>query len=292
MSDSTVKILDCKPILRLWNLIDGDFFCVSSKPNNGNGWRDEWFTRRQLCEVHGYVNDIAKNHHVYFSPLAFNTRRRKKVTAVPAPLLFADLDSEYDRDRLREWWPSLLWLTSPGKRSAVWVTDEVQQDDHLNHRLTDYLNADRGGWDWSQVLRWPGSINWKYPDAPRGCLAVCDLQRELCTAELDSLLPQVAKGASGQCEAPPVYPDKHDWHEVLTHYGLRKLNTHMGSCVGQQKRSQVYWRIACDLVEAGATRDEVACVVWASGAFQSKHGNNLSMLAYEINNAFVKKAGV
>jgi hypothetical protein len=277
--------------VRLWELTPGAWFCISSQPKNKDGWHDEWFAPHELCEVDGYVRDIAQGH-VYFAPTAFKVRRRTRATTEPPALLFADLDANYDRGRLRELRPALLWETSPRKRSAVWVTDEIQDDDHRNHQLTDYLHADAGGWAWSKVLRFPGSTNWKYADAPRGHVIECNFNRVTCTAGFDQLLPQIERyGGKGRV-VPAVDPNLHDWRDVLRRYRCGRLFEYVNAYTGHEKRSQVYWRIACDLIEAGALRDEVACVVWASWAFQQKNGENLLVLAKEIHRAFEKKGNV
>ena len=55
------------------------------------------------------------------------------------------------------------------------------------------------------------------------------------------------------------------------------------------KRSDVVHKLGCLLVEAGASRGEVAAAIYASASFRSKWGRNLTRLWAEVD-AALKKA--
>lgn len=63
-----------------------------------------------------------------------------------------------------------------------------------------------------------------------------------------------------------------DWKEVVRRLRAR-VRLYMGSCA-QGKRSDVIYRIARTLAERGADANEIACVVAASRAYQSKYADN------------------
>lgn len=85
---------------------------------------------------------------------------------------------------------------------------------------------------------------------------------------IDELVPKRVNGAvaTRRSEGP------HDWREVLKRYGRRSLRLMVTSPVMVGYRSDVICRIALELYDRGATVDEVACVIGASRAWQSKHG--------------------
>ena len=54
------------------------------------------------------------------------------------------------------------------------------------------------------------------------------------------------------------------------------------------QRSSVVHKIGMLLVEAGATREEIGCVMFASESFKSKWGKDLKRLWREVDAAFAK----
>jgi hypothetical protein len=77
-----------------------------------------------------------------------------------------------------------------------------------------------------------------------------------------------------------------DWRTVLRKYqapGLRRYIVHE---VAVGKRSSVIWKIGRTLAEKKATPDEVAAVIAASHAWQSKHGHNPRALTREVSRIF------
>src|SRR5680860_1218868 len=101
---------------------------------------------------------------VYWAPLGFSAPERQNKTAAGFAVLFADID-DGRVVKIGGEMPSYLWRTSPGMYQAVWLLDSpietYEEWADLNRRLTYWLEADRGGWMGSKVLRVPGSLNVK-----------------------------------------------------------------------------------------------------------------------------------
>ena len=89
---------------------------------------------------------------------------------------------------------------------------------------------------------------------------------------LDGLIDQLAPKRSSGVVAVRRSDGPHDPREVLKRYGRRSLQSMVTSPVMVGYRSDVICRIALELYYRGATIDEVACVIGASRAWQSKHG--------------------
>lgn len=104
---------------------------------------------------------------VYFCPVLFREPRRIKAHALPTNLLWADLDPIHPNScRVK---PSIAWESSPGRYQALWfLTTEIAAEDaaNLSKRIAYADGADRGGWDVTQVLRLPGTRNYKYASSP------------------------------------------------------------------------------------------------------------------------------
>lgn len=103
----------------------------------------------------------------YFCPIVFSEPHRKKEYALPTNTLWADLDPvDPETCRLR---PSIAWESSPGRYHALWfLTSEITAEaaSSLSKRIAYADGGDRGGWDVTQVLRIPGTRNFKYDSAP------------------------------------------------------------------------------------------------------------------------------
>lgn len=110
---------------------------------------------------------------VYFCPNLFLKSRRRLEWMLPSCWLYADLD-EVTPDQVEallgpEYRPSPCWESSPGRYQGLWHIDRhVDQPIHavLNQKLSYKIGADKGGWDSTQVLRVPGTLNHKYAGNP------------------------------------------------------------------------------------------------------------------------------
>lgn len=116
---------------------------------------------------------------VYFCPNLFSRPRRRKDLVLPSCWLYADLDEVapptqrgggYDDDENSlVLVPTIAWESSPGRFQALWHIDKYlpsESHSRVNQKLTYSLGADKGGWDITQVLRVPGTINHKYAEKP------------------------------------------------------------------------------------------------------------------------------
>jgi hypothetical protein len=263
----------CRAITRLWAEQPGTTFCISTKSELGN-WRDHFFDRDEMTDAERLVQS-RRNSDVYFCPHGFSKRMRRKQFAVPPCCLYADLD-EVDPEAIA-WIASIAIESSPGRYVGLWITDRPIHE-QLNRRLTYAIGADRGGWDLTQVLRVPGTLNHKYlPSVPVRTLwnrgpkyRVYDLERQLPDA------PMVSH------RILDVNPHAHNAAKVARRYRVDPIRLSWSMC----DRSRHVWSIGCDMRRRGATPDEVAAVLWASAAFQSKWGQSIKRLQAEVSKLF------
>lgn len=145
-----------------WNVKPGQYVFLSTK--DGSRWRDHAIKYPDWNRVREILN--ARHEHTYFCPNPFNAPRRHLSVAAPARMLWSDVDGG---DIQREPAPSVLWRTSPGRYSALWHLERrygVEELTKHNRNLTYQISADKGGWDFTQVLRIPGTVNRKYKEKP------------------------------------------------------------------------------------------------------------------------------
>lgn len=116
---------------------------------------------------------------------------RRKDAAAPVGSLYADVD--HDRIPASVPAPTVVVESSPGKLQAYWRLTELLAPSAaaaLNRRLAHALGADPSGWDLTQLLRVPGTRNYKYPEAPLVRLLALSKGRYAATM-FDQLLPPV-----------------------------------------------------------------------------------------------------
>lgn len=157
----------------LWEVfkrqVKGDcWFCISSKKNNR--WRDHYFKWPDRAKLRS-IMERNKDSNLYFCPTPLRKPDRRKGSVIGSSLIWADLDEAKPQDCDLK--PSVAWETSPGRYSALWFLDHwasPQEAEQLSKHAAYANGADHSGWDLTQVLRIPGTINFKYEDKPRAKL--------------------------------------------------------------------------------------------------------------------------
>lgn len=246
-------------ITAVWKDQPGDFFCVSSKDHSGK-WQDHFFKRSELRKVKTFINDNL-DKDLYWCPHGFSQPRRLKEYAKMPSLLWADLD-EADPSKITPM-PTIAWQSSHGRYVGLWLTTETVNED-LNRRLTYAIDADHGGWDVTQVLRIPGTNNYKYHDAPRVKLLWSDGP----TYELDEIegvLPKEELPDAHMGEAIKIYKR---YERRLSTFVRREL---MNGKPKAGKRSEVLWRLNREMLEVGMSIDE-AFVLLANSPWNKFRG--------------------
>lgn len=230
--------------MRFWSRQPGAWFCYATAVRAPGAkkltkWREHWHNRP------GEPPPQSPGVELYFCPHGFKANRRVKENAVPGNWLWADLDA-VDPQTVR-WRPTVAWETSPGRYAALWRLTAVptyELWESLLRGMTQSCGADAGGWDPTQVLRVPGSRNWKYPGGPRGRM----LWDDGPVYPLSALPRAVAESAS--VAASSLYTEL----EPLIPVEARRLLM-ATRAVGD--RSRVLWRLESMLLEAGLAVEDV-----------------------------------
>ena len=225
------------------------YFFLSTKAVRNGRWKDHFFKwpvkRSVLTSFFKKYND--KNYHLYFCPLPFKDKMRRKELVLGSKLLWSDLDEAHPKqcDPV----PQIAWQSSPDRYSALWILNDYHtplEIEPVNKGLAYSSGADKAGWDLTQVLRIPGMRNQKYDDAPKAELMwFTDNQYPL--KDIPEFIPQ---------GDPKV---------VLKKYGrklpakTRRLLLAKRATVG--KRSDIIWRLENELSEAGLRSDEIYSLI-------------------------------
>lgn len=237
----------------IWLKSRGNYFCVSTKSKSGK-WKDHFFTRKEISKALKFIKGRAEDYNVYMCPHSFSKPKRLREFSIDPLCFYADLD-ECDPNKL-DIKPTIVIQSSPGRYVGYWLTDEPVPEE-LNRRMSYYIGADNSGWDRSQVLRIPGTLNLKYKETP----LVKVLWRDGPIYEvkrLNKLIPGVSDDTGREVggEATEIY----DSYEKDLPRWVRKELTNPR--VQKGKRSEVLWKLINELLEVGMSKEEVFTLLW------------------------------
>lgn len=144
------------------------FISRESRRTNTRELEEKWFNYpgelERACDL---IEERFEDHDVYYCPQLFARRQRTKENVSETPSIWADLDLCPPSELLLE--PTTIIRTSPGRTQALWRCYDAspEQAEELSKRIH-YFHADKGadrsGWDLTQLLRVPGTHNFKYDD--------------------------------------------------------------------------------------------------------------------------------
>jgi hypothetical protein len=232
-------------------------FICTRDPNLPKGHKDRW--REHAFEdwsMQVLEHFVRRHSHLdlYFCPHGFTHPIRKKEYAVPPLMLYADLDKVLPSDCMLP--PNISVESSPGRYQAYWLlTEQLDRDDweSLNQAWTYANGADKGGWDLTQVLRIPSTVNHKYDDLPPVRILASADGETYDAADIRKMIPAKnghAKNDDGAAARA--------WRELDIPSGLRHA---LLTTTVPDDRSKEQYRIGMHLLELGATRDELKALL-------------------------------
>ena len=259
---------------------------VSLPARQGDRWIEQWFEwPKEARAIVEWIVEANRRGDVYWSPLVYPEPSRKAALKARSSWAWAELDEVADPDPK----PTVLWETSPGRYQGLYrLSRELPASElqTVNHRLAWATGADPSGWDAGQVLRVPGTRNWKYARRPRGRLIYANG-------------PRYEPDAFERLPAPPAaevtLENKPDYEQTLAEYrdvlpakALRLLETPPEE-VRVGERSDRLWLLIRLLVEAGLPDEAVYSLAQGSvwNKFRGRADEHTRLVA-EISKAKAK----
>lgn len=222
----------------------------------------EWGEDEEATITRRIDSSIRDEEDLYYSVAQFSRRGRRIEDVLPSSWLWADLDETHPTEAAKlGFLPTIAVESSPGRFQGLWRLDRAlrpKTTERLNRALTYALSADRGGWDLTQVLRLPGTRNFKYPDAPR--------------VELLWHRPDVSYDPKEVWEAVKSQVDFAELRSALTAVlpsrpisaKARQLLRTSSEAVVTGERSARLWELNCLLAEVGLDEDSIYDLVVVS----------------------------
>jgi hypothetical protein len=153
----------------IWGETEGHV-CLSFKTKNGN-FEDEFFqwtpgsNESTLRNIRASI-ERRIGTDCYFVPSVLRGASRKKIAFKASQVVWADFDAGLPELPLE---PTTLVQTSEGRFHAYWKLGKVCSSqntlEQTNKALAQSFGADMSGWDCTQLLRVPGTMNLKRDQA-------------------------------------------------------------------------------------------------------------------------------
>jgi len=159
--------------------------------------------------------------------------------------------------------PSIAWASSADRYQALWILDgdyDVNDVESLNRDMAYATGADKSGWDITQVLRVPGSANYKYDPPQEGrvlwakkrVFSFNRLKQSLAGAHTESATTSSAESASLE--------------DVLEAWGVPTRAKELLLLIDESEvktgeRSDRLWEIETLLLESGMPIMDVVSII-------------------------------
>lgn len=222
----------------------------------------------------------------YFSPNLYRSPSRKLGEVCSTRLGWCDVDDADPYAFVPT--PSVVWQTSPGRTQSLWFWDAYYSPKHAaaySKALTYRHGGDKGGSAPNKLLRLPGSFNHK-PEYGKPFIPLLWFDPQPIK-ERPSLLAGAQASQASEFNPAIIDQNAHDRRTVLKKYRL-KLDVSTRHLIAHDQvtatdRSRRIFAMVAGLLQAEATIDEIACVIWGSPYFREKYGDDRNALETEIS---------
>lgn len=265
----------------------GKYIGLSAKLSSGR-WIDRFFS--DIGSAIKWVEKQPEGANLYFCPTKLEERRRVKRNVSPSKFLYSDLDEADPNTFTADLRPSHAWESSPGRYQALWELLEPaspkaleEKNKGLAYSLA-HLGADTGGWDLTQVLRIPGTKNYKYEDAPE----VRTLWSGNTPKGIDSY--PSANGRAKDDVSKLLSVSSVNLTKLIKKWRKRipkkALNLLLSKHAERGKRSDILWYLSHALIDAGVPDKEAFSLIRAS-VWNKYRGraDEVERLSHEISEA-------
>ena len=273
----------------LWKRVaeDGDFVFLSfkkgSKGDKGYKWVDECFQWMEHNTVMPWVNAMLRKYEgwdTYFCPTPFTEPKRQSQFVKSTNLLWSDID-DGDPNLLK---PSILWKSgSKGHTQGIWFVNKDLapiKTAQLNKGIAGFLGADPSGYDLSQVLRLPGTTNWK-TKAGRPVELVHWTEKKYLVSKLQQYADKTATISEYESHKVPKKLER----SVLLKRMNKRLRAKLEIDDCEDRSTQLYGLIPA-LTAAGFTPEEIFWLL--KGTYLGKHYKSDSKMIDDIHRTIKK----
>jgi hypothetical protein len=254
------------------------YLCISTlKPvregdsKNKGTFHQEFFRwPEQKPVIEEFIERFVMTHNMYYCPTLFAKPKCVKEEAIKSYVTWADLDScRWDIVNPE---PTIVTETSPNRFQGLWRYEEpvgAYDAEDVNRRIAyayESEGCDKSGWDLTQRLRIPYTVNHKYSGGTMSGPQVKVIKLNPVQYTLDELveaLPQLTgyEGLSVPMPEPGDLPTESGEAIMQKHRTrLQPIAFHLFSTQPEKDWSAALWQLEMMLVEAGLSLEETFVV--------------------------------
>lgn len=229
-----------------------------------------WEYPDQFEMMFEHIEALIPTNNIYFAPMLFRQARRTKEDVDEVPCVYADLDTCHPDNLLVQ--PTSILETSPGRYQGFWILEESQAPEDVedvNRRIA-YHHApqgcDKSGWDLTQLLRVPFTLNHKYGLRPQEAPVVLPLRMTRSRFRLGDFdrYPQVEGFTRDIIPFVAESLPQESGQEIIQTYRMR-INPQVWGLFNEEPQagsswSEPLWNLLMLCFEAGMSREEVFVV--------------------------------
>lgn len=257
---------------------DSGYVCIATTkpPHSRDTFSEKFFEwPSENDKMYDYIERVASSCNVYFGVNLLSLPKRKKDNCIPQNLVWGDLDS-CRPDRL-EIPPQVVIESSPLRYQAVWTIDRkldpLVAENYSKRLAYSYAQygADLSGWDLTQLLRVPGTYNWKYEQANEVPEVKLLVHAEDVTISADFFealeIPESVPVDDIVGVPMPEVDSLPDPSSVVYAYQDQLKQTAFARYYSEEPNedwSKSLWRLINTCIEVGMTADETFAVVRSS----------------------------
>lgn len=248
------------------------YVCIAVADRNKQNFKQRFFSwPDQRDRLTAYLDSVATTRNVWFCTSLLSVEERKKEYCLPSGFAWADLDTANPEDIDPK--PSVVVESSPGRYQAYWRIDgsEIPADlaEDYSRRIAYKFKADKSGWDLTQLLRVPFTLNFKY-EPPVGVKIIGIASERIPVDVLEAIEPPVlteVDGSGVDITVPMPNPaDLPSAETVMYRYKAEgKMSDTFAALYTQTPDdkadwSRILWRFVKSCLEMGMTREETLVV--------------------------------
>lgn len=250
---------------------DVGFVCLATTmpPADRSTFNEHYFEwPLQKREVIEFVDRMSPTRNVYFCVNLLSEKKRVKANVLPQNILWADLDS-CSPDQL-DVPPQCTIESSPKRYQAIWrlqtKLDPLIAENYCKRLAYHYaaLGVDKSGHDLTQLLRVPGSYNWKYEqDGTAPSVTLLTSMDALLPIEMFDSLPVADDMPIEELVSMPRKESLPDVDTVVYKYSDKLKQTAFARYWGEEPThdwSKHLWRLINTCLEVGMDAEETFAV--------------------------------
>ncbi len=244
-------------------ITSGGYVCVARRVVGKGAFSEKFFRwPEELKDMSRFIDESVMSHDMWFCPMIFDAPERKKEHVDICPCIWADLDTCPISELLVP--PTVYLETSINRTQALWILgDPIDPvDGEAISKKIAYFHAqsgaDKSGWDLTQLLRVPWTLNFKY--APPPVVQLGSNPGEGVYIEDFNVYPVVLEDESAQWPMPDQWEDS---QTILDRYknDVDPAVWRLIQLEPDEDWSKALWHLEMLLCESDLAREDIFSIV-------------------------------